>query len=90
MVQVFFLLHRYGKKFSFLAFQIRDLLYIVVGFLFFHWGMGLVFGFFPSWSSGKSSSKPGEKKKKGEDRQKEYREQSFTNCILILIPKLSS
>lgn len=64
MVQVFFLLHRYGKKFSFLAFQIRDLLYIVVGFLFFHWGMGLVFGFFPSWSSGKSSSKPGEKKKK--------------------------
>ena len=64
MAQVFLLLNRYGKKFSSLAFRIRDLLYIVVGFLFFSGSRGLVFLFFPSWSSGKSSSKPGGKKKK--------------------------
>ena len=66
MAQVFLLLNRYGKKFSSLAFRIRDLLYIVVGFLFFSGSRGLVFLFFPSWSSGKSSSKPGGKKKKKE------------------------
>ena len=66
MAQVFLLLNRYGKKFSSLAFRIRDLLYIVVGFLFFSGSRGLVFLFFPSWSSVKSISKPGGKKKKKE------------------------